>query len=323
MTSSLPAADAARAFARWAWAVLVVSLLVIVWGAFVRASGSGAGCGAHWPTCNGDIVPHAESIETAIELTHRITSGLALVLVLVSLVWSRRLLPVGHYARRAAGYAMVFMLLEAAVGAALVLLRLTGDDSSIARAVVIGVHLVNTFLLVGALTLTAVWAVPRPPPISVRSGAGSAVLGGAGLLVLVGVAGAITALGDTLFPADSLAAGMAADLSPTAHFLVRLRIVHPALAIAAFVYLAILATLLPALRPAADLRIHGRVLVIALVSQVACGFLDLALLAPTWLQLCHLFIADLVWVALVLFGVRALAAPAEVAASPAAEPAAA
>lgn len=303
--------------------MLGVNLLVIVWGAFVRASGSGAGCGAHWPTCNGDIVPHAESVATAIELTHRLTSGLALVLVAVSLVWARRLLPSGHLARRAAGWAMVFMILEAAVGAALVLLRLTGDDSSAARALVIGVHLVNTFLLVGALTLTASWATERPPAVVVRSGAGTAVLGGAALLVLVGVAGAITALGDTLFPATSLAAGMEADLSPTAHFLLRLRVVHPALALVAFVYLATLASVLPGLRSSADLRPRARLLVAALSLQVACGFLDLALLAPTWLQLVHLFTADLVWIALVLFGIRALSAPVPAATRAAHEAAAA
>lgn len=319
--SAAPDAVRARSLARWAWLVVAVNLLVIVWGAFVRASGSGAGCGAHWPTCNGDIVPHAESVETAIELTHRLTSGVALVMVVVSLVWARRVFPPGHLARRAASYAMVFMVLEALVGAALVLLRLTGDDSSVARAVVIGLHLVNTFLLVGALTLTAAWAEPSPPRPALGSGVASAVLVGAALLVLVGVAGAITALGDTLFPADSLAAGMAADLSPTAHFLVRLRVVHPALALAAFVYLVVLATVLPGLRPEAALRTHARALVAALALQVAVGFLDLALLAPTWLQLLHLFTADLVWVAFVLFGVRALRAPEAASPAPAVEPA--
>lgn len=294
-------------FARFAWGVLAANLLVIVWGAFVRASGSGAGCGDHWPLCNGEVVPHAPSIATAIELTHRTTSGLALLAVLGMLVASRRVFPQGHAARKAAGASMIFMLLEAAVGAVLVLLRLTGDDTSITRAVVIGLHLVNTFLLVGALTMTALSAQVAPQPLR-ASGLGRASLAGAVLLVLVGAAGAITALGDTLFPSASLAAGLEADLSETAHLLVRLRVVHPALAVLTALYLFGLATAAAAARP--ELRLRASLLTASIAVQMALGLLDLALLAPTWLQLLHLFVADVVWIAHVAFAVQVLGAVA-------------
>ncbi|MFN8454080.1 MAG: COX15/CtaA family protein [Anaerolineae bacterium] len=69
-------------FAKYVWTVLAYNLAVILWGAFVRASGSGAGCGSHWPLCNGEVIPRTPQMETLVEFTHRLTSGLALLLVI-------------------------------------------------------------------------------------------------------------------------------------------------------------------------------------------------------------------------------------------------
>ena len=88
--------------ARFAWGVLAINIVVILWGAFVRASGSGAGCGSHWPLCNGEVVPVAVQVQTVIEFTHRVTSGTAFLLVIGLLVWARRAFPVGHQVRAAA-----------------------------------------------------------------------------------------------------------------------------------------------------------------------------------------------------------------------------
>jgi heme A synthase len=124
----------ARAFERLAWVVLIYGVLVIVWGAVVRATGSGAGCGAHWPLCNGDVVPLAPALATVIEFIHRSTSGVILILTAL-LVWAAfRTFPAGHAARRAAIWSMVFVLIEAAVGAGIVLLRLVQDNASLLRA---------------------------------------------------------------------------------------------------------------------------------------------------------------------------------------------
>jgi heme A synthase len=291
-------------FERFSWVVLAYNLAVIAWGAFVRATGSGAGCGAHWPMCNGEVVPRAASVETMIELTHRATSGIALVLVVVQLVWALRLFPKGHRTRGLAIATMVFMLLEALVGAGLVLLELVADNQSAARAGWIAVHLVNTFLLVASLSLTP-WSVrheERPP--AGRGGLSAALAAGAVLLLLTGVAGAITALGDTLFPAESLASGMAADLSPTAHFLVRLRVIHPLIAALGGVFLLVLTGFLASTRSDDT---HGKttrtlsIVVAALVvTQLLAGLANLYLLAPVWMQLVHLLLADLLWIAFVL-----------------------
>jgi heme A synthase len=306
-------------FARFSWGVLAYNLAVIVWGAFVRATGSGAGCGAHWPMCNGEVLPREPSLETVIELTHRATSGLALILVVLQLIWALRLFPRGHRTRSLAIATTVLMCLEALIGAGIVLLELVADDRSTARAGWIAMHLVNTFLLVASLTLTP-WSVThteRAP--SGRGGLTGALSIGAIVLLLIGVAGAITALGDTLFPAESLASGMAADLSPTAHFLVRLRVIHPVLAAVGGVYLLGLAGFL------ATTRRHGahgretRRMAIAVASfvvlELVAGLVNLALLAPVWMQLVHLVLADLLWIAFVLLGDAAShtsARPAEV-----------
>jgi heme A synthase len=95
---------------------------VILWGAFVRATGSGAGCGSHWPLCNGELVPRAPQVETVIEFIHRATSGLAFLLVLGLFVLAWRVYPKGDLVRRAAALSFLFIVTEALVGAGLVLL---------------------------------------------------------------------------------------------------------------------------------------------------------------------------------------------------------
>ena len=156
--------------ARFAWLVLGWNVAVILWGAFVRATGSGAGCGAHWPLCNGEVVPRAPALETMIEFTHRATSGLALLLVFALCLWVFREKPKGHPARRAAGASVFFILTEAAVGAGLVLFRLVGQNDSVARALFMAGHLANTFVLLACLTLTAHWCATdarlRPEAVS-------------------------------------------------------------------------------------------------------------------------------------------------------------
>lgn len=294
--------------ARFAWIVLVYNIGVILWGAYVRATGSGAGCGSHWPLCNGQVVPRAPTVETLIEFSHRLTSGLALLAVAALLVWTWRSCPPGHPARRGAVLSMVFMLAEAGVGAALVLFRLVADNASLARALFMAVHLVNTFALVACLTLTAHWlsggAPVRPGP---RPGtAAGLALFGAGLL-LVGTSGAVAALGDTLYPASSLAEGLWADLSPTSHLLIRLRVLHPALAIGVSVALALLAPRYARRTPERRARRAGLAVVLLAGAQVAAGFVNVLLLAPVWMQMLHLLLADALWIAFVLLAASALA----------------
>ena len=296
--------------ARFAWAVLAYNILVIVWGAYVRATGSGAGCGAHWPLCNGEILPRAARAATLIEFSHRLTSGAALAAVLLLFVWTWRECRAGHPARKGAALSLFFMLTEAAVGAGLVLLQLVAENASFARAMFLAVHLLNTFMLLACLTATAWWASGGPGLQLTdrrRMAAGIGLLA-AGLLI-TSTSGAVAALGDTLFPVASLSQALWADLSVTSHLLIRLRILHPILAVAtALVLVATSGRIAAGSGPTAG-RFARAVSSLALL-QISLGILNVFLLAPTWLQLLHLLVADALWIGLVLLGLTVLGTPA-------------
>jgi len=293
---SIPTHDRSPAgFLRAAWAVLGLTLAVVIWGAYVRASFSGAGCGDHWPLCNGVVVPPSPSFETIVELTHRVTSGLALIGALGLYVLARRHHPPGHRVRRAAGAGAVFMVTEALVGAGLVLFRMVADSVSEARGIWISLHLVNTFLLLGCQAATVRFAqgvaAPRRLARSERFLVG-ALLGG---LLLVGMSGAIAALGDTLFPLGSFREALAEDFSPSAHLFVRLRIYHPGLAIGVGALLVGTAWMLARTRPDPRVQYLALATTFLYAGQLALGALNVWLRAPVWLQLVHLGLADALW----------------------------
>lgn len=296
-------------FTRYAWATLAYNVAVILWGAAVRATGSGAGCGSHWPLCNGEMLPRSPGIQTIIEFSHRATSGLALLLVVGLVIFAFRARPRGDAARGAAVLSLIFILTEAAVGAGLVLFEMVADNQSMARALWMAAHLLNTFFLLGALTLT-VHHAGGGARFRLRGHLGgmgrSFVLGVTGLL-LAGVSGAVAALGDTLFPAASLAQALDQDLSPTAHLLIRLRVLHPLISITAglFVLWLALQILKKKLGPGVDL--YARRTAILVFVQIAAGAVNVLLLAPVWMQIVHLLLADLLWIAFVLLGASALA----------------
>ncbi len=308
--AALPPAE--RKYARYAWGVLALNLFVVLWGAFVRATGSGAGCGAHWPTCKGEVVPRAPAVDTIIEFTHRMTSGAALLAVIGLVVWAWRLYPKGHLARKGAGYTMLFIITESLLGASLVLFKWVAENASMGRVVSMPLHLLNTFLLLASIALTAWWASGGR---GVRIRRGDPRLGWFGVALLailfLGTSGAITALGDTLFPATSLLEGVKQDFSPTAHFLIRLRIWHPLIAGVTGVFLFGL-VLGRALRrqPEGAERALGRLLLGLFSLQLLAGIVNILLLAPVWMQLVHLFLADSVWCAFVLYCAAVFAVPA-------------
>jgi heme A synthase len=294
--------------ARYAWIMLAYNIGVILWGAYDRASGSGAGCGSHWPLCNGDVLPRDATAATLIEYSHRLTSGLALVGVVVLLAWVWRRCAPGHPARAGAALTVVFMLAEAAIGAGLVLFELVADNASMARALFMAVHLLNTFVLLACLTLTA-WWLSGGAPLVLREHpvrASLVALGCAGLL-LVGASGAVAALGDTLFPDRTLTEALLADLSPTSHVLIRLRLLHPAIAIAVACGLALGASRLA--RSGGGAPALARAVTALALAQIGLGFANVLLLAPVWMQLLHLLAADALWVAFVLLGATVLARP--------------
>ena len=293
-----------RAWAeRYAWGVVGYNVLVIVWGAMVRATGSGAGCGNHWPLCNGQVIPVSPGVHTVIEFTHRMMTGGSTFLVLGLLLWTFRATRKGRAARVAAVVSVVLLFNEALLGALLVKLGYVTDNQSVGRMVVLAVHLSNTLLLLGALTMTAVLLRAGNLLGSVVGSMGSgrwrrvwpAVVGLVATLV-VGVSGSLAALGDTLYPSTTLRAAVTADLAAGSPMLIRLRWVHPASAVVAAVFVGWLLWR-GWRRP--DTGLLARVVAGLLGMQFVLGVMDVLLLAPVWMQLLHLLGADLYWVALV------------------------
>jgi heme A synthase len=272
-------------FERLAWAFLAYLLFVILFGAWVRISGSGDGCGNHWPLCRGEVVPVAPATKTIIEFSHRLSSGFSGIIAIVLVWWARR---VNAKVFRASLAMFVFLMLEAFIGAVLVKKQLVAGDASTSRAIVIALHLCNTMLLTASAAAMAWWAGPpretRGPAVSKALLAAMVVL-----LIATNATGAVTALGDTLFPVQP-------GLPTPDHFLAQLRIVHPIVAMTSVLFVG--AALLW-LMQSSPLRLLKSSLH-ALAGQAALGFLNIALSAPPWMQILHLLAAQVVWILIFL-----------------------
>ena len=301
------------ALRRFAWGVLAYFIAVILWGTLVRATGSGAGCGNHWPLCNGTVMQHSASVETLIEFTHRLTSGLSLFSVLGLLVWTYKGTARDHLARAAAVTSVGFTVVEAILGALLVKLGLTAQSQSPLRPAYLALHLTNTLLLLAALTLTAHLLSRRKGYLrgSIRVVAPFGAIAAVVVVMIVGVTGSLAALGDTLFPASSLGQALAQDFSATSGWLVRWRWTHPTVAFLSSIFLIWI--LVRAARRSAhwDNRGLSALVLVLLAAQYVLGVMDVVMLAPLWLQVAHLLGADVLWVALVVLTARLTLQPVE------------
>jgi cytochrome c oxidase assembly protein subunit 15 len=275
-----------------AYAAFVVGfmVLVIVEGAIVRATGSGAGCGAHWPLCNGQILPHHPRVATVIEFTHRSLTGVCTTLVAALVAWTFLARPRGERVRKAAVATGILLITEGALGALLVLGGYTEHNASTSRVIVQCIHFTNTMMLLAAMTLTWWWMRPRQTTPLCPTGRLAAKLALLATL-LTGATGSVAALADTLFPSASLQAALTQDFSAAAPLLIRMRWIHPAAALLAF---AATLWLLPQLRST-----PRNWLLVLLFAQLALGVADVLLLAPLTLQILHLLFADFFWIALV------------------------
>lgn len=299
---------------KFAWGLVVYLVAVILFGAWVRITHSGAGCGEHWPTCHGEIIPFEPSTETLIEYTHRLTSGLCGIFAIILVVWAARVYRWGRVTKGAVTV-LALTIFEGLIGAGLVLAELVNNDDSVARAVVISLHLVNTLILMGAAALTAWWAGGEPAfELSRRTRLRPWLFLAMALMIVTSMTGAVTALGDTLFPVDpTLGDGLLArirdDLSPANHFLVRLRIVHPFVAVVAA---AVIFGVSGIVRYSSEDQTARR-LAVGLAAtvglQTILGVVNVALHAPGWMQLAHLATAQVLWVFLVLILARVQTGP--------------
>ena len=293
------------ALRRLASMTLAMNLVVILLGALVRATGSGAGCGRSWPTCQGDVIPAQLEGATLIEFSHRAASGVALVMVAVLFALIRRTYDSGTQIRTASVWSVVAIVGEALIGAGIVLFDWVADDSSVARTIAVPLHLVNTLLLLASLTAVVLLIDGRRfqrPSKELRRVIGA----GLGAMVLVVATGAVAALADTLFPAASLAEAVAEDVSGTSAILTRLRVLHPVVAVGTGILLVWLVSR-PGVVHDLGTGLPARVVVWLVVLQIAAGGLNVLLLVPLWTQLVHLLLAELLWIAFVWFSLDAVA----------------
>jgi len=307
-----PSLRARRVFPYVAWVTLGFNVLVILWGTVVRATGSGDGCGESWPKCGQQFVPPNPTMETLIEFSHRASSflaglGVAAVFLLALWAWPKR-----HLVRRAATVSGALIVVEALLGASLVIFGWVDDDISVARMIAVSLHLSNTFMLLGSLAVTAWWGSGFPhPTLNGKRHSIRWLWVGVGVLLVLGSTGTLNALADAIFPASSVAAGIADEFGPTAPMLLRLRIIHPVLAVAGGLLVAWIA---------ADNARHGTqrtkrlaaAVSIIVLTQFFVGVANIFFLTPLSIQVIHLMVADFLWLSFVLFGVSWLGDPVPV-----------
>ena len=300
-------------FRRYCWFLVGYNVLVILWGAVVRATGSGAGCGSHWPLCNGEVVPQLQRIETVIELIHRITSTLDGVLVIVLVILAYRIFGQKSNIFKWAAAALIFIIFEGLLGRMLVVQEWVADNVSVMRAIAVAVHLVNTYLLLLTLTVTA-WLANMQVAIKKRELriAIYLIFIGITLTIIFSATGAITALGDTLFPAETFLSDFYKDFDPTSNFLIRLRIIHPILAIFTSGYLIFTVRFIQKKELGKNVIRRGNWLQFIIAVQVLAGGFTILTLAPIYMQIIHLFLANSFWISLILFSLEVLTIPQRV-----------
>jgi len=306
-TAAITVKQVPRALVKYAWCAVAYNILVILWGAVVRATGSGAGCGNHWPLCNGQVVPLSPRVDTVIEFTHRCMTGGIIFFVLGLLVWTFRATIQGQAARAMAVVTAVFLVTEAILGALLVKLGYVTDNQSTGRVVMLSIHFSNTLLLQAALTLTAVMLGTGQTlrELKLRGTKATWVVIGLAATIVVGVSGSLAALGDTLFPASNLRNAIEQDLSSSSPMLLRLRGIHPLSAVIAGAF--VIWIVMRARRTDAN-RLATTVMALLGV-QFVLGLMDVALLAPVWMQILHLLGADLYWTALIALAAKTVWKP--------------
>ena len=288
-------------FVKFAWFTLAYNVLVIIWGVFLRASKSGDGCGQHWLTCHGEVIPSAPELKTIIEFSHRVTTAPAFLFVLILLILAFRKFPNGHAVRKTAVISFIFIVTEVLVGAGLVLTGNTAEAVTAARPFWAIGHLINTFVLLAFLTLTA-WFAGRPQRCKFEAGTKAIVLIVIAIvgILFVGSSGSVAALSNMLFPSESIAEGISKDFSAASDILVRLRLSHPILSILTGVCIVFLAGWLKTQADDTNVTRWSNILSVIVLVQLAFGAATLFTLGPIIMQLGHLLLADLLWISFVL-----------------------
>ena len=267
---------------------IVLSILSILAGAFVRATGSGDGCGSTWPTCKGKIIPQLSDTSEIIEFSHRSISGILLIVTLIIFTKSRNMSK-GSITRTTVNFLTFFVVFEAAIGAVIVLYEWVGLNSSLPRIVAVPIHLVNTFGLLACYAI--LYKVLLNNFKNIKQLWDRRFVFVAFLFLLSGATGSITALADVLFPSASFYEGLMEDFDRTSELLTRLRILHPIVATGLSV-----ALIIESRKIQKDYKIDVKFLQLLVIVAVTLGVLNVLSNIVVLLSIFHLAIADLLWI---------------------------
>jgi heme A synthase len=281
--------------------LLVYSIFAITFGAVVRATGSGAGCGSNWPFCQDEVNLTASQMETVIDFTHRLSSGLTIIFVLILLVWVFKIYEKKSKIRSAARFVFFFVIVQTLIGAGLILFNPVGENSSIIKALIITLHLVNSFFLLASNAILYEWVKDgEPKKLLVTKNAKQLFTLMAILFLVLGASGTITALGDTIFSDNLLTQGVKQNFSGE-NFLLQLRVYHPIIAV--MIGLGIYFIYNNFLKKSKNEKLnrYSKCLAGLFLSQLFFGVLTLILNSPIWMQLIHLFLAEIIWIIFILW----------------------
>ena len=267
---------------------LFLSIVSILAGAFVRATGSGDGCGATWPTCKGKIIPALTDTSELIEFSHRSVSGFLLIVTLIIFSKTRKL----HKAslvKSVTNYLTFFVIFEAIIGAVIVLFEWVGLNSSLPRIIAVPIHLVNTFGLLGSYAI--LYKILEDDIQEIKSIFNKNFILISFLFLLSGATGSITALADVLFPSASFIEGFLADFDKTSEVLTRLRILHPIISTILSIVLYLYST-----RINKKYGVNVKLLKTFVIIAVSLGVLNVLSNIVLPLSILHLAIADFLWI---------------------------
>lgn len=281
-------------FQKFALSLLIYTVLVILWGAWVRISHSGDGCGDTWPLCHGQLIPDAERGKTWVEYGHRLMSGIYGLVVIYFWWVARKVFTKDSFARKAAFATLFFTITEALLGAKLVLFQLVTTNDTPYRAFVMALHQLNSFMLTGAVALA--FASALEDKVSRASAKKYSAI--PWLIVFIGITGAWASLSNSLFPTNNLWEGLVADFSSSSHFLIRLRVLHPIIALVGGGSLALFFWIKSQTAESHYIQKRSFQLFTVLVGALLFGIATLLLHAPVWMKIAHLAIAHSVWVLL-------------------------
>lgn len=282
-------------FSKYSWFLLVWTILVIAWGTVVRATNSGAGCGNFWPLCGESLIPTFEVFHTGVEFLHRVMSGLLILFVITLVVWGTKHYKNDPVQKKVVWAVLGFTIIESILGAGLVLLGLVEDNDSHLRIAAVSIHLLNTFFLLGIITVNAWWS-NHPPQLAANNKISRWItIAFLVAVAVIGATGAITALADTLFPSTSMQHTLEEQLQPGGHILIYLRIYHPVLALllGGLVFMSLRYFLSEGTTTIRRIKVG---LMVAILAQVGLGFANILLLTPLYIQVLHLVTADLIWI---------------------------